>query len=59
MDWDKEEQLETFKKMNLIYQEHIEILEEENKQLQAQIDFLKEQLDYKTFGKPLYEEEEE
>ena len=59
MDWDKEEQLKTFKKMNLIYQEHIEILEEENKQLQAQIDFLKEQLDYKTFGKPLYEEEEE
>ena len=59
MDWDIEEQLEAFKKMNLIYQEHIEVLEEENRQLQSQIDFLKEQLDYKTFGKPSYEEEEE
>jgi len=59
VDWDIEEQLEAFKKMNLIYQEHIEVLEEENRQLQSQIDFLKEQLDYKTFGKPSYEEEEE
>ena len=59
MDWDIEEQLEVFKKMNIVYQEHIEVLEEENKQLQAQIDFLREQLHYKTFGKPSYEEEEE
>ena len=59
MDWDIEEQLEAFKKMNLIYQEHIEVLEEENRQLQSQIDFLMEQLNYKTFGKPSYEEEEE
>ena len=57
MDWDIEEQLEVFKKMNIVYQEHIEVLEEENKQLQAQIDFLREQLHYKTFGKPSYEEE--
>ena len=56
MDWDIEEQLEVFKKMNIVYQEHIEVLEEENKQLQAQIDFLREQLHYKTFGKPSYEE---
>ena len=33
-------------------------LEIENKQLKAQVDFLKEQLQYKTFGKPSYEEEE-
>ena len=59
MDWDIEEQLEAFKKMNLIYQEHIEVLEEENRQLQSQIDFLLEQLNYKTFGKPSYEEEGE
>ena len=59
MDWDIEEQLEAFKKMNLIYQEHIEVLEEENRHLQSQIDFLMEQLNYKTFGKPSYEEEEE
>jgi len=58
VDWDIEKQLEVFKKMNLVYQEHIDVLEEENKQLQAQIDFLKEQLEYKTFGKPSYEEEE-
>ena len=57
MDWDIEKQLEVFKKMNLVYQEHIDVLEEENKQLHAQIDFLKEQLDYKTFGKPSYEED--
>tara|TARA_B100000902_G_C26814551_1_gene670850 strand:- start:413 stop:592 length:180 start_codon:yes stop_codon:yes gene_type:complete len=59
VDWDIEKQLEVFKKMNLVYQEHIDVLEEENKQLQAQVNFLKEQLEYKTFGKPSYEEEEE
>ena len=34
-------------------------LEKENKQLKAQVDFLKQQLEYKTFGKPLDLEEEE
>ena len=34
-------------------------LEKENKQLKAQVEFLKEQLTYKTFGKPLNLEEEE
>ena len=34
-------------------------LEEENKSLKLQVDFLKEQLAYKTFGKPLDLEEEE
>ena len=42
-----------------VYEEHIVVLEKENNQLKAQIDFLKEQLQYKTFGKPSYEEEEE
>ena len=37
----------------------IDALEKENKQLKAQVDFLKEQLAYKTFGKPLHLEEEE
>ena len=36
----------------------IDALEKENKQLKAQVDFLKEQLSYKTFGKPLDLEEE-
>ena len=37
----------------------IDALKKENKQLKAQINFLKEQLSYKTFGKPLNLEEEE
>ena len=37
----------------------INALEKENKSLQLQVDFLKEQLAYKTFGKPLDLEEEE
>ena len=36
----------------------IDALEKENKQLKAQVEFLKEQLTYKTFGKPLDLEEE-
>ena len=52
----KNEQLEN---MITVYEKHIEELEEENKQLKAQVDFLKEQLAYKTFGKPLDLEEEE
>ena len=47
--------------MNMItvYEEHIKTLEKENKSLKLQVDFLKEQLAYKTFGKPLDLEEEE
>ena len=37
----------------------IDALEKENKQLKAQVEFLKEQLTYKTFGKPINLEEEE
>ena len=44
--------------MNMItvYEEHIKTLEKENKSLKAQVQFLKEQLAYKTFGKPDNEE---
>ena len=45
------------KDMITVYEEHIETLEKENKSLNAQILFLKEQLQYKTFGKPCYNEE--
>ena len=38
-----------------VYEEHIEILEKENKSLKLQIDFLKQQLEYKTFGKPTHD----
>ena len=37
----------------------IDALEKENKQLKAQVEFLKEQLTYKTFGKPVNLEEDE
>ena len=45
--------------MNYELELKIQTLEKENKQLKAQVDFLKEQLAYITFGKPLDLEEEE
>jgi len=56
MDWDTEVKLSKMESMITVYETHIEDLEKENKQLKAQIDFLREQLEHKTFGKPLYEE---
>ena len=45
--------------MNMItvYEEHIKTLEKENKSLKAQVQFLKEQLAYKTFGKPSHDDD--
>ena len=40
-----------------VYEAEIEVLQNENSQLKAQIAFLKEQLAYKTFGKPTHEDE--
>lgn len=40
-----------------VYEKYIKNLEKENKSLKAQVQFLKEQLHYKTFGKPCYNEE--
>ena len=57
MDWDIEVKLHQMKNMVTVYEKHIEELEEENQKLKAQVNFLKEQLQYKTFGKPSYEEE--
>ena len=45
------------KTMIHVYEEHIGVLEKENKSLKLQVEFLKQQLKYKTFGKPSYEEE--
>ena len=59
MDYELELKNEQLENMITVYEKHIEELEEENKQLKAQVDFLKEQLSYKTFGKPLDLEEEE
>ena len=57
MDWDKESKLEHLENMITVYEKHIEVLEQENKSLKAQILFLTQQLEYKTFGKPNNEEE--
>ena len=45
--------------MIIVYQEHIEILEKENKNLQKQVTFLKEQLEYKSLGYPKEEDDVE
>ena len=57
MDWDKEVKLEKLEDMITVYEEHINTLEKENKSLKLQVDFLKEQLAYKTFGKPSIEDD--
>ena len=59
MDYELEILNEKLESMITIYEKHIEELELENKQLKAQVDFLKEQLEYKTFGKPSILEKEE
>jgi cell division protein FtsB len=57
VDWDIEVKNEQLENMITVYEKHIEELEKENQELKAQVDFLREQLQYKTFGKPSYEEE--
>ena len=59
MDWDLELKNNELQSMIHVNEEHIDVLEKENKSLKLQVDFLKEQLTYKTFGKPLDLEEEE
>ena len=59
MDYELELKNEQLENMITVYEKQIEELEQENKQLKAQVNFLKEQLSYKTFGKPLDLEEEE
>ena len=58
MDYELELKNEQLENMIHVYEEHINALEKENKSLKLQVDFLKEQLSYKTFGKPLDLEEE-
>ena len=57
MDWDIEVKLTEMENMITVYEKHIEVLEQENKSLKAQILFLTQQLEYKTFGKPNNEED--
>ena len=46
------------KTMIHVYEEHIDVLKKENKSLKLQVEFLKQQLAYKTFGKPSHEEDQ-
>ena len=57
MDWDIKVKNDQLENMITIYEKHIDDLEKENKSLKLQVEFLKQQLKYKTFGKPSYEEE--
>ena len=59
MDYGLELKNEQLENMIHVYEEHINALEKENKSLKLQVDFLKQQLEYKTFGKPTNLEEEE
>ena len=59
MDYELELKNEQLENMIHVYEEHINALEKENKSLKLQVAFLKQQLEYKTFGKPLDLEEEE
>ena len=52
MDWDIEVKLHELEMSVIIYQEHCEYLEKENDELKQQVLFLKQQLEYKTMGKP-------
>jgi len=57
VDWDIEVKLHELEMSVIIYQEHCEYLEKENDDLKEQILFLKQQLEYKTMGKPVEGEE--
>ena len=59
MDYELELKNEKLESTIHVYEEHIDVLEKENKSLKLQVEFLKQQLEYKTFGKPLDLEEEE
>ena len=51
------QQMTDKKTMIHVYEAEIEVLHNENNQLKAQVAFLKEQLAYKTFGKPTHEDD--
>ena len=52
MDYQLELKIESLENMIIVYQEHIDQLEIENEVLKTQVEFLKEQLEYKTMGLP-------
>ena len=52
MDWELEQQNLRLQDMIIVYQEHIDILENEVQTLKQEILFLKTQLEHKTMGPP-------
>ena len=50
--YELELQNENLESMLTVYQDHIEELEEENKQLLEKVEFLERQLEYETMGLP-------
>jgi len=57
VDWDIEVKLHELEMSVIIYQEHCDYLEKENDELKQQVLFLKQQLEYKTMGKPIEEDD--
>jgi len=57
MDWELEQENLRLQEMNIVYQEHIDILENELQTLKQEVLFLKTQLDYKSLGRPPHNEE--
>ncbi len=52
MDWELEQENLRLQDMIIVYQEHIDILENEVQTLKQEILFLKTQLEHKTMGPP-------
>ena len=52
MDWDLENENQRLQDMIIVYEEHIEVLEKQNKNLKDEVLFLKQQLEYKTMCLP-------
>tara|TARA_Y100001970_G_scaffold244450_1_gene310610 strand:+ start:2766 stop:2951 length:186 start_codon:yes stop_codon:yes gene_type:complete len=52
MDWELEQQNLRLQDMIIVYQEHIDILENEVQTLKQEVLFLKTQLENKTYGYP-------
>ena len=48
MDWDLELRNQELESMIIVYQEHIDQLEEENKELKKKVEFLSMMLEYES-----------
>ena len=59
MDYELELKNEHLENMIHVYEEHLNALEKENKSLKLQVEFLKQQIEDKHFGKQSNLEEDE